>query len=142
VISREFAAPRRLVFAAYTSPEHVPNWMLGPPGWSMPVCEIDLRVGGAWRFVWRSDAGAEMSMRGVYLEIEPSERLVSRDTWGEGGPELLNTLLLAERDGRTALTNRLLFATGEARDAALRTGMAEGMAQTFERLEAHLAAMG
>jgi len=77
VMTRVFDAPRRLVFEAYTNPEHLPHWMLGPKGWTMPVCEIDLRPGGAWHFVWRRSDGTEMEMRGVNREVTPPERLVS-----------------------------------------------------------------
>jgi uncharacterized protein YndB with AHSA1/START domain len=80
--TRAFNAPRKLIFDAYTKPEHVPHWMLGPDGWSMPVCEIDLRRGGGWHFVWRQLDGTEMEMRGVYKEITPPERLVSTESWG------------------------------------------------------------
>ncbi len=67
---------------AWTIPEHVTQWMLGPDGWSMPVCEIDLRVGGAWHYVWRKSDGEEMGMRGEYREITPPERLVQTESWG------------------------------------------------------------
>jgi uncharacterized protein YndB with AHSA1/START domain len=140
VITRVFNAPRRLVFEAYTNPAHLPHWMLGPQGWTMPVCEIDLRVGGAWRFVWRHSDGTEMAMRGVYQEIAPPERLVSRESWGGDWPETLNTLLLSEQDGKTTITQRVLYPSREARDAALKTGMQEGMDQSFERLGEYLAA--
>jgi uncharacterized protein YndB with AHSA1/START domain len=82
VITRGFAAPRRLVFEAYTNPEHLPHWMLGPPGWTMPICKIDLRPGGAWHFGWRNVDGTLMEMRGVYREVKPPERLVSTESWG------------------------------------------------------------
>src|ERR1019366_6698079 len=74
VITRVVDAPRRLVFEAYTNPEHLPHWLLGPQGWTMPVCEVDLRPGGTWHFGWRKSDGTEMEMRGVYREITPSER--------------------------------------------------------------------
>src|SRR6516164_2877868 len=128
VMTRVFDAPRRLVWEAWTSPEHLPHWMLGPSGWTMPVCEIDLRPGGTWHFVWRHDNGNEMGMSGVYLEIVPPERLVSTDSWGGDWPETLNTLVLTEEDGKTTVTQRILYPTKEARDAALRTGMKDGMA--------------
>ena len=105
VVTRVVSAPRRLVFAAYTIPEHVTRWMLGPPGWTMPICEIDLRPGGAWRFIWRRADGSEMEMRGVYQEIEPPERLVSRETWGEDWPETLNILELSEAGSQTTITH-------------------------------------
>src|SRR3954466_13078706 len=85
VMTRVVDAPRRLVFEAYTNPEHLPHWMLGPGGWTMPVCEIDLRPGGAWHFVWRRSDGTEMAMRGVYREIVAPERLVSTGAGGGGG---------------------------------------------------------
>ena len=141
VITRVFNAPRRLVFEAYTNPAHLPHWMLGPQGWAMPVCEIDLRVGGTWHFVWRHSDGTEMAMRGVYQEIVPPERLVSRDSWGGDWPETLNTLALSEHDGKTTITQRVLYPSKEARDAALKTGMQEGMAESFECLAQYLAAM-
>ena len=93
-------APRHLVFAAWTNPEHLPHWMLGPPGWTMPVCEIDLRPGGEWHFVWRRSDGAEMEMSGVYKEITPPERLVSTESWGGNWPETLNTRSEERRVGK------------------------------------------
>lgn len=138
VVTRVVKAPRQLVFAAYTDPAHLPNWMLGPDGWTMPVCEIDLRPGGAWRFVWRRDDGSEMEMRGVYLEIDPPGRLVNTESWGGDWPETRNTLLLTEEGGSTTITQHVLYASREARDAALQTGMADGMEQSLARLEGHL----
>jgi uncharacterized protein YndB with AHSA1/START domain len=142
VVTRLVAAPRRLVFEAYTNPAHVVHWMLGPDGWTMPVCEIDLRPGGAWRFVWRRSDGTEMEMRGVYKEIMPPDRLVCTESWGGDWPETLNTLLLAEQDGKTLITNSIRYPSQEARDAALKTGMQDGMATSFERLAEYLAAVG
>jgi len=141
IITRAIGAPRRLVFEAYTNPEHLPHWMLGPEGWSMPICEIDLRVGGAWHFVWRRADGTEMAMRGVYQEIAPPERLVSTESWGGDWPETLNTLLLSEEDGKTTITQRVLYPSREARDAALRTGMQEGVSESFDRLAEYLRAI-
>ncbi len=134
VMTRVFDAPRRLVFEAWTNPEHLPHWMLGPEGWTMPVCEIDLRPGGAWHFVWHNADGAEMAMRGVYQEVVPPERLVSTESWGGDWPETLNTLILTEHDGKTTIENRVLYPTKEARDAALKTGMKEGVSASFDRL--------
>src|SRR5258708_38779301 len=109
VITRVFDAPRRLVFEARTKPEHLPHWMLGPEGWTMPICEIDLRPGGAWRFVWRKSDGSEMEMRGVYQEIVPPERVVSTEVWGDDWPETINTLMLSEKDGKTTITSRVRY---------------------------------
>lgn len=141
VITRAFDAPRRLVFEAYTNPEHLPHWMLGPQGWTMPVCEIDLRPGGAWHFGWRHSDGSQMEMRGIYREVTPPERLVSTESWGGDWPETVNTLTLAEENGQTTITCRILYPSKEARDAALKTGMKEGMALSFNRLAERLGAM-
>jgi uncharacterized protein YndB with AHSA1/START domain len=140
VATRIFDAPRRLVFAAWTNPEHLPHWMLGPEGWAMPVCKIDLRPGGAWHFAWRKSDGTEMEMRGVYREVTPPERLVSTESWGGDWPETLNTLLLTEENGRTTMTNTVLYPSKAARDAALKTGMREGMTMSFDRLAEYLRA--
>jgi uncharacterized protein YndB with AHSA1/START domain len=134
-------APRRLVFEAYTNPAHLPHWMLGSQGWTMPVCEIDLRPGGAWHFVWRRSDGTEMGMRGVYQEITPPERLVSTESWGGDWPETLNTLVLSEEDGKTTITSRVLYPSKEARDAALKTGMQDGASEGFDRLAEYLRTM-
>jgi uncharacterized protein YndB with AHSA1/START domain len=141
VVMRVVAAPRHLVFEAWTNPECVPRWMLGPRGWTMPVCEIDLGVGGEWHFVWRRANGTEMEMRGVYQEISPPERLVSTESWGGPWPETLNTLELTEADGKTTIKVRILYPSKEARDAALQTGMKDGMAASFDRLAELLALM-
>ena len=133
-------APRDRVFDAWTRPEHLPRWMLGPEGWTMPVCESNLRPGGAWRFVWRRAEGAEMEMRGVYREIEPPGRLVSTESWGGDWPETLNTLVLTEEDGRTTLRLTVLYPSKAARDAASATGMKEGAARSFERLAGYVGA--
>jgi uncharacterized protein YndB with AHSA1/START domain len=138
VMTRVFDAPRRLVFEAWTSPEHLPHWMLGPEGWTMPVCEIDLRPGGAWHFVWRRADGTEMGMHGAYREIKPPERLVSTESWGGDWPETLNTLVLSEENGKTTVTLTVLYPSKEARDAALKTGMKEGVAASFDRLAEYL----
>lgn len=138
VMTRVFDAPRRLVWEAWTNPKHVPHWMLGPDDWTMPVCEIDLRQGGAWHFVWRSSDGTEMEMHGLYREIVPYDRLVNTESWGGDWPETLNTLLLSEQDGRTTMTSIMLYPSKEARDAALKAGMQEGASQSFDRLVEYL----
>jgi uncharacterized protein YndB with AHSA1/START domain len=138
VMTRVVDAPRRLVFDAYTKPEHLPHWMLGPEGWTMPVCEIDLRPGAAWHFVWRRSDGTEMEMRGVYQEIAPPERLVSTESWGGDWPETINTLILSEEDDRTTISVTVLYPSKEARDAALETGMKDGVSLSFDRLAEYL----
>jgi len=135
VMTRVFNAPRKLVWAAHTQPEHISRWMLGPDGWTMPVCEIDLRPGGGWHFVWRKEDGAEMGMQGTYKEVVAPERLVHTESWGADWPETLNTMVLTEEDGKTRLTNTILYPSKENRDAALKTGMAEGANQSYDRLD-------
>lgn len=103
----------------------------------MPVCEIDLRVGGSWRFVWRNSCG-DMEMRGVYREIVAPERLVTTESWGGDWPETLNTLVFSEEDGQTTLTCTILYPSKEARDAALKTGMKEGVSLSYDRLAEYL----
>ena len=115
--------------------------MLGLEGWTMPACEIDLRPGGSWHYGWRGPDGTEMEMRGVYREMTPHERLVHTESWGGDWPETLNTLVLSEEGGKTTITQRILFPSQEARDAALKTGMKEGMSESFERLAEYLATM-
>jgi uncharacterized protein YndB with AHSA1/START domain len=137
-MTRLFDAPRELVFDVCTNPEHLPHWF-GPRGWSLPVCEIDLRPGGAWRYVLRGPDGEEMGMSGVYKEISPPDRIVSTESFDDYPGESLNTLTLRDEDGKTRYTVTVLYASKETRDAVLASGMSEGAAQTFERLAERLA---
>jgi uncharacterized protein YndB with AHSA1/START domain len=138
-MTRVFAAPRSLVFEAFTNPEHLRQWMLGSSGWTMPICEVDLRPGGSWHYGWRKSDGTEIEMRGHYREITPPERLVTTESWGADWPETLNTVTFTEEDGKTTVTQTLLYPSQEARDAALQTGMKDGASHSFDRLEEHLA---
>ena len=138
VMTRVFDAPCQLVFDAWTKPEHLKRWF-GGSGAVMIVCDVDLRVGGGYRFVWRLREGGEMGMRGVYREVARPERLVSTETfegpWFETmGGEVLNTLVLEERNGRTTMTITSLYASREARDGALQTGMEDGAAESLDRM--------
>ena len=136
-MTRVFNAPRKLVFNAWTKPELVRRWLLGPPGWTMPVCEIDLKVGGAYRFEWLGQDGTRMGMGGVYREIVIPEWIVNTQLFDVDwtGGETLGTLLFTEQGGKTTLTNSVLYSSREARDAALRTRMAEGVEAGYARLE-------
>jgi len=137
VMTRDFDAPRRLVFDAFTKPELVKRWLLGPPGWSMPVCEIDLRVGGKYRYVWRRDSdGTDMGMGGVYREIVAPERLVATEKFDEAWypGEAVGMLVLVEQGGRTTVTQTVLYESREARDAVLKSGMESGVAASYDRL--------
>jgi uncharacterized protein YndB with AHSA1/START domain len=137
-VVRAFSAPRKLVYEAMSNPKHVPKWMTGPEGVTMPVCEMDLRPGGKWRFVYRMPNGQEMTMQGSYREIVPLERMVSTESWGPEWPETVNTMELAESQGVTTMTLTVLYPSKEARDAALGSGMKEGMDTGFARLDALL----
>jgi len=138
VVEREFDAPRELVFDAFTKPELVRQWLLGPEGWTMPVCEIDLREGGAYRYVWRKEStGTEMGMGGVFREIVRPEKLVATekfdDAWYPG--EALDTTVFEERGRAAKMTLTVLYESKEARDTATRSGMEHGMAAGYNRLE-------
>jgi uncharacterized protein YndB with AHSA1/START domain len=144
-VTRAFNAPAKRVFEAHTKPEYVREWLLGPPGWSMPVCEIDLKVGGRYHYLWRNDEkGREFGTRGEFREIVANERIVHSERMeglgaGSAGPEAVCTLTLVEREGRTTLTMSILFASPEIRDRALKSGMTDGMAMSYDRLETMLA---
>jgi uncharacterized protein YndB with AHSA1/START domain len=136
-MTRVFQAPRTLVFDAHTKPELVKRWLLGPDGWSMPVCEIDLRVGGAYRYVWRREKdGSEMGMGGVYREIAAPERLVNTERFDESWypGEALDTIVLVEWGGKTTLTQTVLYESRDARDAVLKSGMESGVTASYDRL--------
>src|ERR1700694_5977200 len=136
-MTRVFNAPRHLVFNALTKPELVKKWLLGPPGWTMPVCEIDLRVGGQYRYVWRRESsGKEMGMGGVYREIVPQERLVCTELFDEAwyAGESLITTILVEQGGRTTMTTTMLYVSQEVRDGVLKSGMESGVAASYDRL--------
>lgn len=142
VMTRIFDAPRSLVFSALTTPELVKRWLVGPPGWSMPMCEIDLRVGGAYRYAWRHDRdGTEMGMGGVYREIVAPERLVATERFDEAWypGEAVGTLVLVEQGGRTTLTQRMLYESRQARDAVIKSNMEQGVVASYDRLAELLA---
>ena len=141
VITRVVHAPKKTVFDAWTNPKYVPRWLLGPEGWTMPVCEIDLRPGGSWHYVWRKTDGQTMDMRGSYREVVPPNRLVSTESWGPEWPETINTLVLTESGGQTTITLTVTYPNKDARDAALKTGMKDGMDSGFARLDELLATL-
>ena len=140
-VVRSFNASRELVWDAHTKPELLRKWCLGPPGWSMVVCDIDLRVGGAYRYVWHHVDGKQMGMGGVHREVVPPERIVCTQLFDEDwtGGEALGTLVLTEQDGKTLLTNTILYSSKEARDNVLKTPMEQGMAAGYDRLAELLA---
>lgn len=141
-LTRVFEAPRHLVFAALSKPELVRRWLGGLPGWSMTVCEIDFRVGGRYRYLWKHENGSEMGMGGEYLEITPPERIVNSErfdqAWYDGSAEI--TIVLTETDGRTTLVETVRYDSREIRDQVLKTPMEQGVAASFDRLEELLVA--
>jgi uncharacterized protein YndB with AHSA1/START domain len=137
-LTRVFDAPRRLVFEAWTKPEHVVRWF-GPQGFTLDICEIDLRPGGAWRYVMRKPKGRPVGMRGVFQEIAAPEWLVSTESFDDYPGESLNTVTLVEQDGQTTYTNRVVYSSREIRDAVIKSGMEIGARETFDRLAGYLA---
>lgn len=147
-VVRSFRAPRALVYKAYSEPELIRRWMLGPPGWTMPVCEMDARVGGSYRWRWRSEDGTqEFGFFGTFREVDPGIRTVHSETFDPGsiggsmgGGEAIITTTFEEHDGITTVTTLMDFGSKEARDTAVATGMTDGMEQSFQLLDALLAA--
>jgi len=135
--TRDFDAPRTLVFDAHTKPELIRRWLSGLPGWTMSVCEFDARVGGAYRYVWTNEASGEaMGMGGVVREISAPERLVATEKFDESWypGEALDTSVFTEKAGRTTLTLTVLYESKAARDAVLATPAAEGLELGYDRL--------
>ncbi|HTS25869.1 MAG TPA: SRPBCC family protein [Bryobacteraceae bacterium] len=136
---RVFDAPRQMVYDALTKPELLKRWF-GPHGWSLSVCEVDLRVGGGFRFVLCGPDGRTMGMRGVYRELSPPERTVHLESFDDfPGSEAQVTTVLVEQDGKTTLTATVLSPSREVRDAVLKSGMEHGAAETYDKLAALLA---
>lgn len=143
-VTRDFAAPRKLVWQAHTQPELVRRWMLGPPGWSMPVCEMDVREGGKYRWRWKSDeSDAEFGFFGEFTEVNAPARLGHLEYYDPGNmpvdmdttkPAVITTSF-TERDGITTLVTLMDFGSKEARDMAVSTGMTDGMEMGYERLD-------
>jgi uncharacterized protein YndB with AHSA1/START domain len=133
-IMRSFEAPRALIWDAFTKPEHMRRWLLGPGDWEMTVCDVDLRPGGGWRMAWRKADGETMELSGEYQVVQAPERLVNTERWGEPWPETLNTVEFVEEDGITTVTTTILYPSSEARDAAVSSGMKEGVNLSYNRL--------
>jgi len=140
VMTRIVDAPRKRVFEAWTDPAHLPSWF-GRRGWTMPVCEIDLRPGGTWRFLSQGPTGTKLGMYGVYREISPFDRLVYTESFDDYPGETLNTLVLSDEDGKTMITCTSVYPSKEARDAVLKTRMQEGASESLDRLVEHLQTM-
>lgn len=142
-VMRSFRAPRAAVYRAYTEPELVRRWLLGPPGWSMPVCEMDARVGGKYRWRWRSDDNAqEFGFTGTFREVQPLSKIVHTQAYdpgslGEDYPEndAMVTVTFTEDGGVTTVTTIIDFGSKDARDGAMATGMTDGMEQSYQLLD-------
>ena len=140
MMTRVFNAPRRLVFEAYTKPELLKRWLLGPPGWEMVVCNVALKVGDRYRYEWRNTAtGHQFGNGGVCREFVPPERMVATETMDGQPGEALVTTSLVEEAGKTTLTLSILFESRAIRDIALKSGMEHGVAASYDRLENLLA---
>jgi uncharacterized protein YndB with AHSA1/START domain len=140
VLTRVFDAPRTLVFDAFTKPELLKRWF-GPRGWSLVVCEVDLKVGGKWRFVLRGPDGRDMGMRGVYREIAGPDRSVHTESFDDFPGESIVTTLLVEDRGRTTLTATVRYPSQEVRDAVIKSGMEHGAAESYDKLAEYLASI-
>lgn len=138
VLTRVFDAPRQLVYDAFSKPELLKRWF-GPRGWWLSVCEVDLRVGGGFRFVLRGPEGQEMGMRGVYRELAPPERSVHMESFDDFPGESQVTAVFTEQDGKTTLTATVSYPSKEVRDIVLQTGMEHGAAESYDKLAELLA---
>lgn len=142
LITREFAAPKHLVYKAWTTPELIKRWWSGDRG-EVTIADVDLRVGGMWRYVMVADGGFEVGFHGEYREIVPNERIVATEVY-EGMPEgeALNTHTFTEKDGRTLLTILVQHENQEHRDAHISSGMEGGMQEAMDRLEQVAVSLG
>jgi uncharacterized protein YndB with AHSA1/START domain len=142
-MTRVFDAPRSMVFDAWTKPELLKRWLGVFGSWTFAVCDVDLRVGGKYRFVWRGKDGNEMAMGGVYREIVRPERIVCTekfdDPWYEG--DAIDTTTFVERAGKTTMTTTVLYGSKEIRDAVLKSPMESGVAKSYDKLAEVLAAI-
>ena len=136
-MTRVFNAPRPMVFEAFTKPELVSRWLTGPEGWTMPICEIDLRVGGNYRYGWKHADGKTMGSHGTYKEIVRPERVVATEQFDEPWypGEAIGTTTFVEEGGRTRVTLTVQYDSKETRDGALKSGMEHGVAHSFDQLE-------
>jgi len=138
VMRRVFEAPRHLVWEALTRPELLERWF-GPHGYSLVTCEVDLEVGGNWRFVLRGPDGIDMGMSGSYREISPPDRLAHTEAFDDYPGDSVVTTVLTEDAGRTTLTATMEYDSQETRDAVVASGMEHGAAETYDRLATLLA---
>ena len=144
VLTRAFDAPRQLVWDAMFTPNKMRRWMLPPPGWIMTNCECDTRVAGALEVAWKSEeADPAMTLRGVFTEVVPHERAVHTETMALGSGKMIGSLLekheFAEQGGVTTMRITQTYASKEARDGAIASGMDQGMEACYKQLDTVLA---
>jgi uncharacterized protein YndB with AHSA1/START domain len=145
-VSRVFNAPPAVVFDAFTKPQLVKRWMLGPPGWTMPVCEMDLRVGGKFTWRWRGEDGKEFGFSGEFKEVVRPSRIVHTENFDPGdvggtmGGEALVTSEFKPQAGGTLYTVKIRYQSKADRDAAVKTGMTDGMEMSYVKLDSLLVA--
>ncbi|HWZ98088.1 MAG TPA: SRPBCC family protein [Candidatus Dormibacteraeota bacterium] len=142
VLTRVFNAPRHLVFEAFTRPEYLKRWLLGPPGWEMVVCDVAAKVGDRYRYEWRHTDGKQFGTGGVCREFARPGRIVCTELMDGYPTESLVTTVLVEENGKTTLTTTSLFESREIRDMVIKTGMARGVEASYNRLEDLLTAGG
>lgn len=136
-LTRTFDAPRQMVWDAHTKPDLIRRWLLGPPGWTMPVCEVDLRVGGKYRYEWHGEGGKTMAMSGVYRAVEAPSHIADQqvfdDDWTKGSAD--GDMVLVERDGGTEMILTITYASKETRDLVASSPMMDGMEAGYARLD-------
>jgi len=142
VITRSFDASRVLVWEAYNDPELLKRWLLGPPGWSMVVCELARKAGEPYHYLWRHEDGCEMGIHGEAREIIPPERVVFTELMDGQPGESLVTTVLVEEAGKTFLTTTAVYASREVREMVLKSGMERGIAASYQRLDEILRTRG
>jgi uncharacterized protein YndB with AHSA1/START domain len=148
-VTREFEAPAQLVWDAYTKPELLKKWMFGFDGWSLLVCEMDVRIGGAYRWRWQNDEGSqEFGFFGKFIEVTPPTKFVHQQHYDPGtfgvpmtSEPVIITTTFAEANDVTVLTVTMLYASKEERDGAIATGMTDGMEVSYQRVDALLASI-
>jgi uncharacterized protein YndB with AHSA1/START domain len=138
VLTRVFDAPRQLVYDAFSKPELLKRWF-GPRGWSLVQCDVDLKVGGGFRFVMRGPDGRNMGMRGRYVELAPPDRSVHMESFDDFPGESQVTAVFVEAGGKTTLTATILYPSKEVRDAVIHSGMEHGAAESYDKLAELLA---
>ena len=144
-VTRQFHAPRELVYKAYTTPELLRKWLLGPPGWAMPVCEMDVREGGKYRWQWKNEAnGKQFGFHGEFQQVDAPALLVhseffdAGDIGGSMGEGSRVTIAFSEDNGMTTVTSTMDYGSREVRDQVVATGMTDGMETSYRRLDALL----